>query len=198
MSTSRKRWLLLYAVAITAAIIAGFNDHGLIPGLPSSIIGSILNQLVKTVGLLGVGDMVLYFRAKEDLDREREDHQRTKAVNESLRAENEELRAAQRERWEAEEAAWRERRDAEAAAWQERQEQRDAEVAAWRERQERRDAEEAARRDAEAQERAAERALYMEHLRLLGDEIRELRAQRNGNSHGNGNGVSSDPDESPA
>ena len=89
---SRKRWLLLYAAAIAAAVIAGFNDHGLIPGLPSSIIGSILNQLVKTVGLLGVGDMVLYFRAKEDLDREREDHQRTRDDNERMRAESERMR----------------------------------------------------------------------------------------------------------
>ena len=168
---SRRRWLLLYAIAIAAAIIAGFNDHGLIPGLPSSIIGSILNQLVKTVGLLGVGDMVLYFRAKEDLDREREDHQRTKAESERLRAENDELRAAQRERWEAEAAAWQERREAEELAWQQ---QREAEA---RERAE--------ERAAEAQERAAERALYMEQLRLLGDEIRELRAQRNGNGSRN-------------
>lgn len=162
---SRKRWLLLYAIAIAAAIIAGFNDHGLIPGLPSSIIGSILNQLVKTVGLLGVGDMVLYFRAKEDLDREREDHRRTKAEGERLRAENDELRAAQQERWEAEYAAWRERRETE-------------------------ERERAAERAAEAQERAAERALYMEQLRLLGDEIRELRAQRNGNGSRNSQGES--------
>ncbi len=163
----RKRWLLLYAIAIAAAIIAGFNDHGLIPGLPSSIIGSILNQLVKTVGLLGVGDMVLYFRAKEDLDREREDHRRTKAEGERLRAENDELRAAQQERWEAEYAVWLERRETE-------------------------ERERAAERAAEAQERAAERALFMEQLRLLGDEIRELRAQRNGN------GSRSKQDESPA
>lgn len=162
---SRKRWLLLYAVAIAAAIIAGFNDHGLIPGLPSSIIGSILNQLVKTVGLLGVGDMVLYFRAKEDLDREREDHRRTKAEGERLRAENDELRAAQQERWEAEYAAWLERRETE-------------------------ERERAAERAAEAQERAAERALFMEQLRLLGDEIRELRAQRNGNGSRNSQGES--------
>lgn len=161
----RKRWLLLYAVAIAAAIIAGFNDHGLIPGLPSSIIGSILNQLVKTVGLLGVGDMVLYFRAKEDLDREREDHRRTKAEGERLRAENDELRAAQQERWEAEYAAWLERRETE-------------------------ERERAAERAAEAQERAAERALFMEQLRLLGDEIRELRAQRNGNGSRNSQGES--------
>lgn len=162
---SRKRWLLLYAIAIAAAIIAGFNDHGLIPGLPSSIIGSILNQLVKTVGLLGVGDMVLYFRAKEDLDREREDHRRTKAEGERLRAENDELRAAQQERWEAEAAAWQERRDAEELAWRER-------------------------RETEERERAAERALFMEQLRLLGDEIRELRAQRNGNGSRNSQGES--------
>ena len=173
---SRKRWLLLYAIAIAAAIIAGFNDHGLIPGLPSSIIGSILNQLVKTVGLLGVGDMVLYFRAKEDLDREREDHRRTKAESERLRAENDELRAAQQER-----------REAEAAAWQER---RDAEELAWRERRETEERERAAERAAEAQERAAERALFMEQLRLLGDEIRELRAQRNGNGSRNSQGES--------
>ena len=81
--------------------------------------------------------MVLYFRAKEDLDREREDHQRTKA-------ENEELRAVIRERLEAVE-----------------------------------------------RERAEERTLFMEQLRLLGDEIRELRAQRNGNG---GNR----PDDAPA
>ena len=162
---SRKRWLLLYAIAIAAAIIAGFNDHGLIPGLPSSIIGSILNQLVKTVGLLGVGDMVLYFRAKEDLDREREDHRRTKAEGERLRAENDELRAAQQERWEAEYAAWLERRETE-------------------------ERERAAERAAEAQERAAERALFMEQLRLLGDEIRELRAQRYGNGSRNSQGES--------
>lgn len=148
---SRKRWLLLYGLAIAAALIAGFNDHGLIPGLPSSIIGSILNQLVKTVGLLGVGDMVLYFRAKEDLDRERAEHQRTKA-------ENEELRAVLRKRLEAEE---RER------------------------------AAEAEERAAERAAEAAERALFMEQLRLLSDEIRELRAQRNGNG---GNR----PDDAPA
>ena len=163
---SRKRWLLLYAIAIAAAIIAGFNDHGLIPGLPSSIIGSILNQLVKTVGLLGVGDMVLYFRAKEDLDREREDHRRTKAEIERIRAENDELRAAQRERWESEYAAWLERRETE-------------------------ERERAEERAAEAQERAAERALFMEQLRLLGDEIRELRAQRNGNGSRNSRDESS-------
>lgn len=87
---SRKRWLLLYAAAIIAAVIAGFNDHGLIPGLPSSIIGSILNQLVKTVGLLGVGDMVLYFR-------EREAHDLTRSENARLKQENSELRAAQLE-----------------------------------------------------------------------------------------------------
>lgn len=145
---SRKRWLLLYGLATAAALIAGFNDHGLIPGLPSSIIGSILNQLVKTVGLLGVGDMVLYFRAKEDLDRERAEHQRTRAESERIRAENEELRASQQERRAAEEAAQRE----------------------WRETVER--------------ERAEERVLFMEQLRLLGDEIRELRAQRNGNGNG--------------
>jgi hypothetical protein len=75
----RIRWFALYAIAVAAALIAGFNDHGLIPGLPTSIIGSILNQLVKTVGLLGVGDMVLYFR-------EREAHDRTKQELAELRA----------------------------------------------------------------------------------------------------------------
>ncbi len=58
----------------------------MIPGLPTSIIGSILNQLVKTVGLLGVSDMVLYFR-------ERESHDRTKQALEEMRAE----RAAERQ-----------------------------------------------------------------------------------------------------
>ena len=142
---SRKRWLLLYAAAILAAVIAGFNDHGLIPGLPSSIIGSILNQLVKTVGLLGVGDMVLYFRAKEELDREREEHQRTRAEFERMRTEYEESRQAQA---------------------QERAEERAEERAL----------------------RAEEHAFFMEQLRLLSDENRELRAQRNGGSNGNGNG----------
>ena len=141
---SRKRWLLLYAAAILAAVIAGFNDHGLIPGLPSSIIGSILNQLVKTVGLLGVGDMVLYFRAKEELDREREEHQRTRAEFERMRTEYEESRQAQA---------------------QERAEERAEERAL----------------------RAEEHAFFMEQLRLLSDENRELRAQRNGGSNGNGN-----------
>ena len=84
--SSRKRWIWLYSVAIAAALLAGFNDHGLIPGLPTSIIGSILNQLVKTVGLLGVSDMVLYFR-------ERESHDRTKQALEEMRAE----RAAERQ-----------------------------------------------------------------------------------------------------
>ena len=148
---SRKRWLLLYAAAILAAVIAGFNDHGLIPGLPSSIIGSILNQLVKTVGLLGVGDMVLYFRAKEDLDREREDHQRTRAEFERTRTEFERMRTE-----------FEESRQADA---QERAEERAEERAL----------------------RAEERAFFMEQLRLLSDENRELRAQRNGNGSAAGN-----------
>ena len=93
--SSRKRWIWLYSVAIAAALLAGFNDHGLIPGLPTSIIGSILNQLVKTVGLLGVSDMVLYFRERESHDRERAAHEHTKQELAESRAAQQEAAAQQ-------------------------------------------------------------------------------------------------------
>ena len=182
---SRKRWLLLYAAAILAAVIAGFNDHGLIPGLPSSIIGSILNQLVKTVGLLGVGDMVLYFR-------EREAHDLTRSENERLKQELSETRAAQQR--DAEERAAQQQRDAEERA---AQQQRDAEERAA---QQQRDAEERAaqrQRDAEHRELMQQQAeatrVVIERMLRLEDEMRLLRSEnRNGNGSGNPDGNSGD------
>lgn len=168
---SRKRWLLLYAAAIVAAVIAGFNDHGLIPGLPSSIIGSILNQLVKTVGLLGVGDMVLYFR-------EREAHDRTKQ-------ELDELRAAQQKR-----DAEQQQRDADLRV---EQQQRDAELRAA---QQQRDAAQQKRDD---EQRAAQQqqseiiSAMLEQMRLLQEDVRLLRSEnRIGNGSGNPDGNSGD------
>lgn len=46
--------------------------------------------------------MVLYFRVKEDLDRERAAHQRTRDEIESLKREKAELRAAQQQQHDAE------------------------------------------------------------------------------------------------
>ena len=156
---SRKRWLLLYAAAILAAVIAGFNDHGLIPGLPSSIIGSILNQLVKTVGLLGVGDMVLYFR-------EREAHDRTKQ-------ELDELRAAQQKR-----DVEQQQRDADLRV---EQQQRDAEL--WAAQQKRDEEQRAAQ-----QQQSEIISAMLEQMRLLQEDVRLLRSEnRNGNGNGSGN-----------
>lgn len=155
---SRKRWLLLYAAAILAAVIAGFNDHGLIPGLPSSIIGSILNQLVKTVGLLGVGDMVLYFR-------EREAHDLTRSENARLKQELTEVRKAQQR--DAEERAAQQQRDAEERA---EQRQRDA-----------------AQLELMQQQAEATRVV-MERMERMEEEMRLLRSEhRNGNGTGSGN-----------
>ena len=163
---SRKRWLLLYAAAIAAAVVAGFNDHGLIPGLPSSIIGSILNQLVKTVGLLGVGDMVLYFREREAHDRTKQELADLRVAQQQRDAEQQERAAEQRQR-DAEERAEQRQRDAEERA---AQRQRDAEHLEL------------------MQQQAEATRVMMERMQRMEEEMRRLRSEhRNGSGNPDGN-----------